>query len=372
MALTPLDDSLWHQLPTTFDHVGTSDPRFFDRYWFACYARDGSAALQLTMGAYRNMNVLDAGCVVVSDGRQYNLRHSRALAAGSVPTCGPIEVQPKEPLREFRLVVSPGEQAVHGEITWRSIVPPHEEEPHFRRRHGRVLEDYQRFDQIGVADGWLEIEGRRTPVDDWWACRDHSWGVRPRMGVPEPVTGPPRPLSDVGYVLAFLFFSTGSHAGHIQFSQRGDGTETYTTGRISRIADGHEVRVGGVELRVERPDGSRRFSHAELHVTLADGTRLSVACAPMGGAIAMSGLGYSGGFADGKGLGAWRGASHTEADVWDVSHPSRIGYPDGTVAEHYHRIQPVTVSMRGLGDSEPGTGSLTLMLSGSLPAFGLA
>ena len=27
--LTPMDDSLWHQLPTTFDHAGTSDPRFF-------------------------------------------------------------------------------------------------------------------------------------------------------------------------------------------------------------------------------------------------------------------------------------------------------------------------------------------------------
>jgi len=35
--LTPLDDTLWHQLPTTFDHVWTSDPRFFDRYWFAIY-----------------------------------------------------------------------------------------------------------------------------------------------------------------------------------------------------------------------------------------------------------------------------------------------------------------------------------------------
>ena len=47
--LTSLDDTLWHQLPTKFDHVGTSDPRFFDRYWFALYAPDGSAAAQVTM-----------------------------------------------------------------------------------------------------------------------------------------------------------------------------------------------------------------------------------------------------------------------------------------------------------------------------------
>ena len=37
--LTTLDDSPWHQLPTTFDHVGTSDPRFFDRLWFAASDR---------------------------------------------------------------------------------------------------------------------------------------------------------------------------------------------------------------------------------------------------------------------------------------------------------------------------------------------
>lgn len=66
--LTSLDDSLWHQLPTTFDHAGTSDPRFFDRYWFAAYAADGSAAVQVTMGAYRNMNVLDGGAVVGTAG----------------------------------------------------------------------------------------------------------------------------------------------------------------------------------------------------------------------------------------------------------------------------------------------------------------
>ena len=61
--LTPLDDTLCHQLPTTFDHVWTSDPRWFDRYWFAIYSKDGSVAIQITMGAYRNMNVLDGGAV---------------------------------------------------------------------------------------------------------------------------------------------------------------------------------------------------------------------------------------------------------------------------------------------------------------------
>ena len=55
--LTPLDDTLCHQLPTTFDHVWTSDPRWFDRYWFAIYSKDGSVAIQIN----RNINPITAG-----------------------------------------------------------------------------------------------------------------------------------------------------------------------------------------------------------------------------------------------------------------------------------------------------------------------
>ena len=39
--LTPLDDSLWHQIASPFENVGTSDHRFFDRMWFAVYDPGG-------------------------------------------------------------------------------------------------------------------------------------------------------------------------------------------------------------------------------------------------------------------------------------------------------------------------------------------
>src|SRR4051794_29080660 len=113
--LTPLDDTLWHQLPTTFDHVGTSDPRFYDRYWFAVYEPGGAAALQLTVGAYSNMNVLDAGFVVVRGHQQHNLRVSRSLRPRFEPVCGPISVTVRQPLERFGLVVDAGDHSAHGE-----------------------------------------------------------------------------------------------------------------------------------------------------------------------------------------------------------------------------------------------------------------
>ena len=93
IMLTPMDDTLWHTLPTTFDHVGTSDPRFFDRYWFAASDPAGGGTLQLTLGVYNNMNVVDAGFVAIRDGRQHNLRASRSLRPRFEPVCGPLRVE---------------------------------------------------------------------------------------------------------------------------------------------------------------------------------------------------------------------------------------------------------------------------------------
>ncbi len=114
--LTPMDDTLWHQLSTTFDHVGTSDPRFFDRYWFAASDPEGAGTLQFTLGAYQNMNVMDGGFVAIRSGHQHNLRVSRALRPRYETACGPLRVEVAEPLERFRLFVEPGDHGIEAEL----------------------------------------------------------------------------------------------------------------------------------------------------------------------------------------------------------------------------------------------------------------
>src|SRR4051794_29881593 len=65
LMLTPFDDTPWHQLPAPFDTVGTSDPRFFDRLWFAATDPGGGGTMQFTLGVYQNMNVVDGGFVAI-------------------------------------------------------------------------------------------------------------------------------------------------------------------------------------------------------------------------------------------------------------------------------------------------------------------
>jgi hypothetical protein len=370
--LTPMDDTLWHQLPTTFDHVHTSDPRFYDRFWFAVYERSGRGALQLTMGVYNNMDVMDAGFVAVHGGQQHNLRVSRSLRPRFDPVCGPIQVEVVRPLESFELTVNAGAHPVHGQLRWQADLPVEEEDPHFERLRGRVRQDYARFNQVGSVSGWLDVDGERVDVDNWWACRDHSWGVRPRMGVREPITGPKPALQERGYIMMFLFFSTPELAGHVNIAERGDEREYATaTLRDTRSGQPTDLEVADVTFRLDFVPGTRRFLTIHLDVTLEDGQVLELECAALGPSIAMPGLGYSGGFRDGKGLGVWRGEQHEEFETWDVSHPADVVYEDGAVRRPWHRIQPVRVRVGGGTFDGQGTGSMTAVPTGHLPQYGL-
>ncbi len=361
--LTELDDSPWHQLPTTFDHVGTSDPRFFDRLWFAASDRQGHGALQFTMGVYQNMNVVDGGFVVIVDGIQHNLRVSRQLRPRYESDCGPLRLDVRDPMKRIGLSIAPNESGVSGELEWTATDPAQEERPHYARSHGRILEDYSRYDQIGECSGWLEVAGRRIEVDSWWSCRDHSWGVRERVGIPEPVTSPPVAAgASAGGLFAFLFYSTTDFAGHVQVTRRPDAGGHITAEIVDR-ATGESVVGERVGIDAEFVDDGRprRVSHAGFDVTLAGGSTVRIDVTAQGPAVAMQGLGY-GGYDDGLGLGVWRGLQHLESEVWDVSQPAQVGLPDGSVGRPVHRIQPVRVVQRSAdGAVSEGTGSLTFI-----------
>ncbi|NDI16098.1 MAG: cell division protein FtsZ, partial [Actinobacteria bacterium] len=123
---------------------------------------------------------------------------------------------------------------------------------------------------IGVASGELVVGGERIGFDRWWSCRDHSWGVRRGMGVPEPVTGPRTPLSEKGHVMSFLFFSTDTMSGHLLFSGRGD-DPPYTTGTVTMRHTETVHHAQSISLAVELHEGTRRFRSATVTAVFSEG-----------------------------------------------------------------------------------------------------
>jgi hypothetical protein len=225
-----------------------------------------------------------------------------------------------------------------------------------------VLEDYSRYDQIGQCGGWVEIDGKRLEVESWWSCRDHSWGVRERVGIPEPVTGPPDPAAATGGLFAFLFYSTDASSGHVQVTRRVDAATHMTAEIVDRRAGssvlGEQVGIDADFFDAGRP---RRVRQARFTVVLADGSTALIDAEAQGPAVAMQGLGY-GGYNDQLGLGVWRGVEFVESEAWDVSQPAVVGYPDGSTGRPVHRIQPVAVTQTSAdGRVSSGTGSLTFI-----------
>jgi hypothetical protein len=382
-VLTPLDDTLRHVLATTFDHAGTSDPRFFDRYWFAIYDPEGTdLALNTGMCSYLNMNVIDGYAAMIQDGRQHNVRVAGALrpqlfeSPAEVTSVGPLRAEVIEPFRNLRLTLDGGrDDGMAFDLEWTATLAPHEEDQHFSRIRGRVNQDYRRYNQSGRVDGWIELGGRRTEVRDWWGGRDHSWGVRTDVAGGEPVTGPEEPRNGrSGFLWTWLIFGTADAGGYVQLQELPDGSAIHSEGMI-RWADGAQIVSKEVSLDFDLLPGTRRFAEATWTLHRASGPGAgdwTLRVRPISRSLSMLGLGYSMGYADGRGFGVWRGDEHVESDTYDVSHDEDVVLPDGTVDRPYHRDCAVLVEVTAPdGTVTTGAGHAAILPTGVLPLRGL-
>jgi len=369
MELTDLDESLMHQAAVPFQQTIVSDHRFFDRMFLGGHCAENIKVIS-GMAAYKNMNVFDGFLCLQKDGRQHNFRLSRPFLpeAGRL-SVGPLSLEIVKPLEQIRMTLASGSSYGHAaDLLFTGIVPVHQEAPHVRRVNGRLEQDYRRFDQIGRLDGWIEIEGERIEVDNWFSVRDHSWGVRPGVGGYEPVTAPPpAELKDpavAGELFIWLAFHAGETSGQFQQFEDGNGAVRMTDGRIRR--GDTEVAVRSIAHDIEFIPGTRVFSRARLSVGLADGEQLDIEAEALLSPWCYKGSGYDHGWDDERGLGFYRGA-RLEADFYDVSHPENVVLPDGRVIQPWHREQPVRLTVNGIA----GLGHLPIINVGVIRGYGL-
>lgn len=329
--LTPLDDYLSHQMPETFGSVYTSDPNFFERYYFGMINTGLSSFLMVTMAVYPNRGFKEAAVGFVHNGIERVVRSSTHLNADRFnTTIGPITVEVVEGLKRLRILVEPNQWGLSCDLTFEGRHFPHLETRNYVQTGTRVTQDYLRFTQLGRYSGTITTGGEQVDItpNSWLGQRDHSWGIRP--------SGPPdrnhafaaQGLAATGWLwtwapmqfrdFSLLWSVTEDGAGHLL---KGAGAVLYPPG--SPLEQIHAASFGH---RLEFIPGTRKVRTGELSMVDETGKEWSVSMRP-GVTFYMSTVGYGGPWAQ----GTYKGDGQVDGAVLDLSEPKVIGEIDGLV-----------------------------------------
>ncbi len=362
--LTPLDDYLIHQTPETLDRVVTSDRNFYDRYYFNCHDLTGDTLLVVAMGAYPNLNVIDAfATVVVRNQRQLVVRASRVLGADRGQTAvGPIGVEVVEGLRILRVWCEPNQWGLSFDLTFEGVTFPFRE-PHFLRHAGnRVVMDYTRLTQTGRWSGKLSVDGEERAVDSagWRGARDHSWGVRPvgdREAGGAPVRGGP-----LGFFWNWAPLQFDDFSLMYTVSENHDGSRWHeAAARLYPYDTGREAEPLAVVAHDWRlKPGSRLFDGGSARLREAGGREATLTLEPLS-LLHMAGAGYAY-QGDLWRHGQYHGDPAVEGETWDLTDPATVARVAG---------QSETVCRATL-DGQTGYGIFEFILFGLYEPYGFA
>lgn len=328
--LTAQDDLIGHQLPTTYDHVASSDPAWMERLWYTGHPVKGESAgeiiFDIGLGYHPNKNVMDGFAGITIGQTQYNFRASRRLRPNPLDTeIGPLKIEVLEGLKHHRLSLAANDSGLTFELEFIGTMNAHEEEQHFRRRQGRVTENMARAEQLGRYRGWIEVDGRRIEVSEesWFGQRDHSWGIRAEMRSDEstpPVTFYP----PFFYAWTTVQFEDGNSGLHVFFKDRAPGDFIYLSGEevlpLGQRPD-RGKRMSGVSHDVhwaKDPHG-QTVASADFRMQLDDGTEHKLQIRTLPARFFLKGGLYGG-------LNGWfhgdeKGKLYTEHDRWNLEAP---------------------------------------------------
>jgi len=372
--LVGADEQFTHQIADTFAIVGTSDPSWTEKVCAMALARDGALQMGFGLGKYTNRDVFDGYAAISRGATQWTVRASRRLAAAPASTTvGPIHYEVIEPLQRVRFRLDrDGVQPIAFDVEFSAVVPPRLEERTHMRDQYRVSADLVRYHQVGVASGWIEVEGERTEVDPetWVSTRDHSWGVRYDVGLPAADRPGAAFPAGVGFMMiwcpALMERPDGSrYALHLHFTlvQAPGFTRKTVIGSIEHPDGAVEQIVDLVpDLRFDREN--RRLIGGTVNARMADGSPRPFTIEVLGDTGVHLGAGLYFGF-DGHHHGEWRGELHVDGErIDDCRTPE--------AARRLHQIRDTAVRITDAVGNGTGIGNCQPIASGPWPELGLA
>ena len=373
--LLAADEGFTHQIAETFAAVGTSDPSWTEKVCAMAMARDGSLQLGFGLGKYPNRNVMDGYAAVSRGPEQLTVRASRRLAPTPEATAvGPLRYEVLEPLHEVRFSLEPNDcQPIAFDWRFTAELPAALEDRTFLRAGYRTSADLVRYHQIGVASGWVEVDGERHELDPegWVSTRDHSWGVRYDVGVPPvDIEGAGIEIPEgVGFQMIWspvlMERADGSRYGvhlHLtRFTMAGFDQTTTIAGIEHPDGTRDPIVALAPELRYD-PD-NRRLLGGRVHATMADGSARPFEIEVLADTGIALGAGLYFGL-DGHHHGEFRGELHVDGErIADCRPPE--------VARRLHQIRDTPVRVTDPVGGGVGYGNCQPVIVGEWPELGL-
>lgn len=373
--LLPEDEFFNHQSVETFASVGTSDPAWAEKVCGMAASTSGDVQICFGFGKYTNRNVVDAYAGITLGVEQWTIRASRALHRDpSSIDVGPISYEVIEPLKRVKIsLASNDQQPIAFELVFEALTPCVMEDREDRRdAHGyRKATDQLRYHQLGRVSGWYEINGKRKQInlDEWVSTRDHSWGIRPSVGVPMPDSEPDmhHMIPNVMAIWNPVIFTRndGTHYGlhHYYLHFEGGGfSKTYYQGAFEGTR-GKDAAIEKLDPTLMFSSPNKRLQKGTFTLTMQDKSERLLTFEGLSNIGFYLGAGhYHGG--DGQFHGSWRGEYHIDSDyVADNS--------DLNVIQRYGQFRDCMIKVYDHGTGCTGYGNCQTYIHGAWPQFGL-
>ncbi|MFC9664768.1 hypothetical protein ACFVJ5_31430 [Nocardia sp. NPDC127606] len=366
--LTPQDELLCHQLPTTFDHVVQSDLRWTERIVLYGFDTTGRVSVMTGMARYPNRNVMDAYAMVTIDGTAHVARLSREISGKyddlGAWQIGPYRYEITEPLRGVRATLGDNDHGLRLELNFAGQFPAYEQEPAFFRTRGRVREDARRYYQNGEISGWLEVDGERIEIDPstWWFGRDHSWGTRHGGGGGSLGEGGGLQPSEIpDGVLYFMgIFQFDDELVHFAQRETADGQRWHFEGSIQRPIEAEvpTVPIVGVTHDLKFRDDFRIVSEGSFTANAADGSERTYAVTALHDFWpGLAGYDMYRGYAS----GIWKGESYSDGYTVDLSDTAELR-PVSMLTETFVKVES--------SDGKVGYGLVEMVFMGRNARYG--
>jgi len=333
--LLAADEMLSHQIVDTFATVAESDLAWTEKLWTPFSRKDGRLQIDVGLGRYQNRDVMDAFAGLSRGREQWTVRASRELSpAPHSSVVGPIGYEVIEPLKSVRWWLDKNDIApLRFDLTFDAVHPAFFEDRHIQRdeRGFRVVSNVVRYHQMGVPRGWVEIDGKREEVrsEDWFAVRDHSWGIRLDVGAPPTDLRPARDFGErkfedskflLNWSPILLQRPDGTrYEYHFYLQIRGE--EVFYFSGYRNHADGRQERIARARPALRYDDDTRRLLGGSIYFDMLNGETAKVDVEVMGESGFYLGTALYLGF-DGKKHGNWRGELNVDGErIADITAP---------------------------------------------------